>query len=99
VDLAGELWLSGGRTVPVRILNLGTMGALLEATDLEEAIFEGERAALDHPLLEGDRPGPRRARTPGSVVRVQLEFAPEGVSRHLALFFDGGAWPEGCRAR
>ncbi len=96
VDLAGELRLSNGRRVPVRILNLGPLGALLEATDLEEAILEGERALLDHPVLVDARPQGQRAETPGSVVRVELEFAAAGVSRHLAIYFDGGARPEGC---
>jgi len=97
VDLAGDLLLSGGRRVPVRIINLGELGALLEATDLEEAILEGERAVLEHPALEHALLEERRpsGRTVGSVVRVELEFAAAGVSRHLALFFDGGPLPEG----
>ena len=95
VDLAGDLHLSGGRKLPVRILNLGPLGALLEAVDLEEAILEGERAVLDHPVMVDSWPQAHRARTVGSVVRVELEFAPSGVSRHLALYFDGGAKPDG----
>ena len=103
VDLRGELFLSAGRCIPVRIVNLGQLGALIQIADLEEAVLEGERVALGHPLLtdpeeEGLVAAEETARTPGSVVRVDLEFSSSGVSRHLAIYFDGGAPPEGCRA-
>lgn len=52
--------------------------------------------------LDGFRPNVvalSTARTPGAVVRVDLEFSGQsGVSRHLAVYFDGGAMPEGCTA-
>jgi len=105
VDLPGELFLSQGRHVPVRILNLGPLGALILVTDLETGILEGERVVLGHPIVgqpdEGDpevRPD-RTVRTAGAVVRVDLEFSGRtGVSRHLAVYFDGGGKPEGCTA-
>jgi hypothetical protein len=94
VDLPGELLLSGGRRVAVRVLNLGALGALCEVTDLEEPIAEGERAVLEHPRMTAEgKAGRGRQSTVGSIVRVQLEFGGEGVSRHLAMFFDGGAPP------
>ena len=104
VDLRGELFLSEGRCIPVRIVNLGQLGALIQIADLEEAVLEGERVVLGHRVLgePAEAAGPpvadETARTPGSVVRVDLEFSSSGVSRHLAIYFDGGAPPEGCRA-
>lgn len=96
VDLAGELFLSDARAIPVRIVNLGTLGALLQIVDLESAVLEGERVVLAHPVLGEPEAAP--ARSAGSVVRVDLEFSSSGVSRHLAIYFDGGAPPEGCTA-
>ena len=111
VDLRGELYLSAGRCIPVRIVNLGQLGALIQIADLEEAVLEGERVVLGHPLLREPEPpavddgetgepviAEETGRTPGSVVRVDLEFSSSGVSRHLAIYFDGGAAPEGCTA-
>jgi hypothetical protein len=98
VDLAGVLHLSQGRRVPVRIANIGPLGALLRVTDLEEPIFEGERAVLDHPAIIDGMAQERRARTRGSVVRVEMDFAEDGVSRQLAVYFDGGPLPEGYEA-
>jgi len=97
-EVAGEglLLLGGGRSIPVRIRNLGVLGALVSVVDLEEAVLEGERAALEHPLLDEDgRPTEECRRTPGAVVRVELEFGPEGIHRLLAVFFDGGGYPAG----
>ncbi|MHC5011149.1 MAG: hypothetical protein ACYTG6_09390 [Planctomycetota bacterium] len=94
-NLPGTLFLSEGREMPVRILNIGGLGALVSMTDLEEAVLESERAVLEHPLLEQGAPEEACGRTPCAVVRVELDFAEAGVARHLALFFDGGAPPEG----
>ena len=33
-----------------------------------------------------------------AVVRVDLEFSDAGVSRHVAIYFDGGAPPSNCVA-
>lgn len=86
--------------MPVRIRNMGAMGALVQITDLEEAVLEGERAVLDHPVFEGNATpetlaAAERVRTPCAVVRVELDFEVEGVKRELAVYFDGGARPEG----
>lgn len=98
MDLPGELFLSHGRCIPVRIENLGQLGALVAAADLEEAVLEGERVVLGHPVLGDDGPTTETARTAGAVVRVDLEFSDTGVWRHLAVFFDGGSKPEDCAA-
>lgn len=99
VDLPGELYLSEGRRVPVRIKNVGELGALLQIQDLEEAVLEGERAVLDHPVaVSGTVQAEKRARTVCAVVRVELDFEVEGISRELAVFFDGGIPPRGCAA-
>lgn len=103
IDLPGELFLSHGRCIPVRIVNLGRLGALISVADLEEAVLEGERVVLGHPVLqedgslqeEGGEGGSDVTRTPASVVRVELEFSDDGVARHLAVYFDGGATPDG----
>ena len=94
VDLPGTLHLSGGRTVAVTIADLGEMGALLAMTDLEDAVLEGERALLEHPLLDDGRAVGALSRTAGRVVRVELDFEPDGIVRRVALFFDGGGPPE-----
>ncbi len=88
--------LAGGRQVEVRIRNIGLLGALCEIDDLEEPVLEGERASLSHPELVGEQPGPAdgpMVRTAGQVVRVELELAPEGILRHVAIQFDGGGMP------
>lgn len=98
IDAHGTLTLEGGRKVAVTIADLGELGALLTVDELEDAVIEGERALLDHPVLESGRPGRRRAQTAGRVVRVELDFEPSGVVRRVALFFDGGAAPQGAPA-
>jgi hypothetical protein len=98
VDVDGTLVLSGGREVPVRIADLGELGALLTLGDLEDPVLEGERALLDHPRVQDGRVTRGRGRTAGRVVRVELDFEPGGPSsgvvvRRIALFFDGGGPP------
>lgn len=93
VDISGLLILAEGRKVPVNIADLGEMGALLTMTELEDAVLEGERAFLEHPVLHDGHATARKARTPGRVVRVELDFEPEGIVRRVALFFDGGGGP------
>ena len=96
VDIPGELFLSDARRVPVRIKNLGRLGALVRITDLEEPVLEGERAVLDHPVVdEQEHATEDRARTACAVVRVELDFEVDGIRRELAVFFDDGAMPEG----
>jgi len=95
-DQPGRLHLGGGRQVEVRVKNIGILGALCEIEDLEEPVLEGERTSLEHPELDGERPGPDdgpRVHTAGVVVRVELELAPEGILRHVAVWFDGGGAP------
>ena len=97
VDIPGTLYLSDGRAVPVRIQNLGELGALVQITDLEEPVLEGERAVLQHPVtVEGVVHHGEMAQTAGSVVRVELDFEERGICRELAVYFDGGIKPEGC---
>jgi hypothetical protein len=93
VDYPGRLFLSANRVVGVRILNLGELGALVAASDLEEAILEGERALLEHPVLLDGEPQDEIAQTVCAVVRVEMDFGEAGIARHLALFFDGGGVP------
>ena len=94
VDLPGTLFLAEGRRVPVRIADLGELGALLTLADLEDPVLEGERALLEHPHVDdGGARGTKR--TSGRVVRVELDFEPGGVVRRIALFFDGGGAPAG----
>lgn len=96
VDISGELFLSDGRRVPVKIKNLGRLGALVQITDLEEPVLEGERAVLDHPRMDEDEQDTgERARTPCAIVRVELDFEAEGICRELAVYFDGGPRPDG----
>lgn len=93
INATGTLSLAGGRQVQVTIADLGELGALLSIHELEDAVLEGERALLDHPLLQEGRLSARRALTGGRVVRVELDFEPEGIVRRVALFFDGGGGP------
>jgi hypothetical protein len=93
INAGGTLTLTGGRHVPVTIADLGELGALLTMNELEDAVIEGERALLDHPVLEDGAVGERRALTGGRVVRVELDFEPDGIVRRVALFFDGGGGP------
>ncbi len=102
VDLPGELFLSAGRRVAVRIQNIGRLGALVQITDLEDAVLEGERAVLDHPVLDDETAADlsklldgKRALTPCAVVRVALDFEATGIHRELAVHFDGGPGPDG----
>ena len=100
VDLPAVLFLSEGRSVPVRIRNMGAMGALVQIVDLEVSVLEGDRVVLEHPLFEANGTpesfaAAERTRTAGAVVRVELDFEVEGVKRELAVYFDGGAVPEG----
>lgn len=95
VDARGALFLAGGRRVEVQIADLGEMGALLSLSDLEDAVLEGERALLEHPELVAGHAGPHYRQTAGRVVRVELDFEPEGIVRRVALFFDGGGPPAG----
>lgn len=98
VDAQGALFLSGGRRVPVQIADMGELGALLSVVDLEDPVVEGERALLEHPVLSAGQATERFTQTPGRVVRVELDFEPEGVVRRIAVFFDGGGAPEGLPA-
>lgn len=96
-DLPGRLRLSGGREIDVRIRNIACLGALCEIHDLEEPVLEGERGTLEHPELADGRPpvGPfgtaNQVATEGRIVRVELEFRPDGVVRHVAVHFDAVA--------
>ncbi len=98
VDLAGVMFLSNSRIVEVRIKNLGGLGALVQVGDLEEPVFEGERMVLEHPVVGDDGEPGDAVRSVGAIVRVELEFLNEGVARQLAVYFDGGAPPEGYEA-
>lgn len=97
VDIPGTLYLSDGRTVRVRIQNVGELGALVQITDLEEPVLEGERAVLQHPVtVEGVVHHGEMVHTACAVVRVELDFEEQGICRELAVYFDGGAKPDGC---
>lgn len=101
VDVGGTLFLSEGRVVPVRIKNIGPLGVMLQVSDLEEPVLEGERAVVDHPVSqEGETPTDASPRTKsvGIVVRVELEFDADGIMRQLAVYFDGGTPPSGYTA-
>jgi hypothetical protein len=95
VNAPGTLFLAEGRQVRVQIADLGELGALLSVADLEDPVLEGERALLEHPEVGDGPPRGRTRRTPGRVVRVELDFEPEGVVRRIAVFFDGGGAPPG----
>jgi hypothetical protein len=77
---------------------VGELGALLSLADLEVEVHEGERALLEHPRIVDGQPRKQVVRTPGAVVRVELEMEKAGVLRHVALYFDGGPSPEGSAA-
>ena len=97
VQIPARLLLGGGREVVVTIRNVGELGVLVSATDLEMEIHEGERALLEHPRLTDGHPGKgkEKVRTPAAVVRVELDFDPGAITREVALFFDGGPKPVG----
>ena len=98
VDLPGTLFLTDSRRVEVQIKNIGELGALVQVGDLEEPVFEGERAVLEHPLYVDGAVSSEIRRTPAAIVRVDLEFLEDGVTRELAVYFDGGAAPDGYEA-
>lgn len=103
VDLEGALFLEEGKRVSVRIRNMGAMGALVQIGDLEAQVLEGSRAVLEHPVFVADATpedlaAAERVRTACAIVRVELDFQDEGVKRELAVYFDGGAAPEGYAA-
>jgi hypothetical protein len=95
VTAGGRLHLAGGRSAEAVLRNVGELGALISLEDLEVEVREGERALLEHPVFLDGRLTDRRARTPAAVVRVELDLEGEGVSRQVALHFDGGPRPEG----
>ena len=78
-----------------RIVNIGALGALVTVGDLEEPVVESDRVMLRHPVLDKDTLSDETALTAGSVVRVELDFTAGGVSRNLAVYFDGGPPPDG----
>ncbi len=75
------------------VRNIGELGALLAVPDLEVDILEGERAALEHPRMVDAKPQKEIVRTPGAIVRVELEMEVGGILRQVALYFDGGPLP------
>ncbi len=95
VDVPGRLFLGQTREIKVRVRNIGTLGALLQIADLEEPVFEGERAVLEHPRFSDGRVQELATCSVCRIVRVELEFEEAGVARQLAVYFDGGATPEG----
>jgi hypothetical protein len=97
VDVPGRLFLGQTRQIKVRVRNIGTLGALLQIADLEEPVFEGERAVLEHPRFASGRVEQRATCSVCRIVRVELEFEEAGVARQLAVYFDGGAAPEGVK--
>lgn len=98
MDAPGVLFLSQERRVEVRIRNMGVLGALVAIADLEEPVFEGERAVLEHPRYESGLLTDEIIRSSGCVVRVELDFEESGVERQLAVYFDGGSPPDGYMA-
>ena len=95
VDMPGRLFLGQTREITVRVRNIGTLGALLQIADLEEPVFEGERAVLEHPRFTEGRVVQQSACSTCRIVRVELEFEEAGVARQLAVYFDGGPVPDG----
>ena len=95
VDITARLLLAGGRVAEARIKNLGELGVLLSVSDLELEIHEGERALLEHRrIVDAKAKGPK-VRTPGAVVRVELDMEPGSIVRQVAVYFDGGPKPVG----
>jgi hypothetical protein len=93
VRIAAKLLLGEGREAPVVIENIGEMGALVSVTDLEVDILEGERTLLEHPRIVDGRPLTKVVRTPGAIVRIDMDMDPAGIVKHLAIYFDGGPAP------
>lgn len=96
VQIPARLLLSRKREVACTIRNVGELGVLLSIADLETEVHEGERALLEHPRIVDGRAQKAVVRTPGAVVRVELDMEKSGVLRHVALYFDGGPSPEGA---
>ena len=95
VDVPGRLFLGQTREIRVRVRNIGTLGALLQIADLEEPVFEGERAVLEHPRFAEGQVKDIATCSTCRIVRVELEFEEAGVARQLAVYFDGGPIPDG----
>ena len=95
VQIPARLLLAGGREVAVTIRNVGELGVLVSATDLELQIHEGERALLEHSRIIDAKPKGPKVRTPGAIVRVELDMEPGSIVRQVALYFDGGPKPVG----
>ena len=96
VDIPARLLLAGGREAEARILNLGELGVLLSVSDLETEIREGERALLEHPRIVDGKAKGANVKTPGAVVRVELDVDPKAIVRQVAIYFDGGPKPAGA---
>ena len=96
VDLPGTLYMTGGRNISARLVNVGGNGVLVRLQDFEHAVEENERVLVEHPGYRGDMPHPDEpsAKTPGVVVRVEVDFSESGITRHVAIHFDGGPAPE-----
>ncbi len=96
VSLPGTLYMSRGRVIPIRLVNVGGNGALMSLEDFEHGVDEHERVVLEHPGFRG--PTPHRnepmARTTGVIVRVEVDFDENGITRHVAVYFDGGPAPD-----
>src|SRR5881396_2379784 len=95
VQIPARLLLGGGRDTPCVIRNVGELGALLAVSDLEFEIREGERGLLEHPRIIDGHARKQIVRTPGAIVRVELDMEKTAVVRQVALYFDGGPSPEG----
>ncbi len=93
--MPGRLFLGQTREITVRVRNIGTLGALLQIADLEEPVFEGERAVLEHPRFSDGHVVEQATCSTCRIVRVELEFEEAGVARQLAVYFDGGPLPDG----
>jgi hypothetical protein len=94
VTIPARLLLGGGRETPCVIRNVGELGVLLAVTDLETEIREGERALLEHPRIVDGNARKQTVRTPGAIVRVELDMEKTAVVRQVALYFDGGPSPD-----
>ena len=95
VNIPARLLLAGGREAEARIKNLGELGVLLSVSDLELDIHEGEGALLEHARIVDGKAKGLKVRTPGAVVRVELDMEPGAVVRQVAIYFDGGPKPVG----
>jgi hypothetical protein len=93
VEIPARLVLDDGVETDVVIRNIGDLGALVSVSDLEVPVHEGDRAILEHPQMQGAKPGRRMIRRTGAIVRVDMELASRAVLRQLAIFFDDGPAP------